>query len=384
MSERTVVGDGLHVAIDCLVVAARPSGVERAVVGLVQGLARLRPSGRRFSLLVTAGREDVLPTGPEMALLAAPGWTRGRIGRVLYEQTLASARVRSAGAHVLHGPAYVLPLAWEGPSVLTIYDAITLSRPEWCQWHNVVHYGIVMTRSAYCADAIVAPSEWTKQELVEYLGVDAGRVHVCPLGVDEQFRPAAEDEVARVRTTYGLPEKYLLCVGNVEPRKNLEAVIAAFELVAPRLPHGLVIAGKRGWKCRPICRAMQTSSHAARIHWLDWVPHEDLPPLYTGAHVLIQFSLHEGFGLTPLEAMACGTPAIISDGGALPEVSGEAAAVVPLEAGAEGLAAEIMRLATDDAMCEALVARGFTHAGRYTWERHARGVLKVYEEVARV
>ena len=144
---------------------------------------------------------------------------------------------------------------------------------------------------------------------------------------------------------------------------------------APPTPYG-------GWRCGAIYRAMASSPQAARIRRLDWVAQEELAALYTGADLLVQFSLHEGFGLTPLEAMACGTPAVISDAGALPEIAGEAAAVVPLACGAVGLAEELRRLLADDEARAALADGGVTHAAQYTWERHARGVMAVYAEVA--
>lgn len=372
----------LHVGIDCLVLGARPSGVERAVMGLLEGLAQARPEGMRFSALVSAARQNVLPRSPVIAPLPAPGCTDGRLGRVLYEQTLAAGRLRATGVQLLHGAAYVLPVNWDGAAVVTIHDAITVSRPEWCAWHNVVHYRMVMTRSARRADAIIVPSEFARKEVIEHLGVSAERVQVAPLGVSARFRPTTAEEVVRVRERYRLPERYLLCVGNVEPRKNLPAVVSAFERLPRELPHTLVIAGKRGWKCAEACRAMERSSRAGHIRWLDWVVDDDLPGLYSGADLLVQWSLHEGFGLTPLEAMACGTVAVISDAGALPEIAGDAAVVVPLAAGPEGLAQEITRLLGSEAERGQRSWRGAEHAAAFTWERHARMVAAVYEEVA--
>ncbi len=383
MSDITPADDRLHVAIDCLVVGERPSGVERAVAGLVEGLAATEPPDQRFSLLIAEGREDRLQAREQMALIEAPAWAGRRAGRVLWEQLLAPARLQAGRVGLVHGAAYVLPLAWDAPSVVTVHDTITLTHPEWCQWHNVIHYGLVMTQSVLRADAVIVPSEFTKRELVVQLSVEPGRVHVAPLGVGEEFAPAAEEAVARVRERHRLPERYLLCIGNVEPRKNLEAVIAAFDLIAGAIPHSLVIAGKRGWKCGPIVRAIQRSRLAERIRWLDWVPHEELVALYSGAEVCVQWSLHEGFGLTPLEAMACGTPAVVSDGGALPEVAGEAAEIVPLAAGAEGLAEVLLVLVGDPARRTERSRRGIEHAARYTWAEHARIVSQVYREVWR-
>ncbi len=382
MSANPAADGRLHVGVDCLVVGDRPSGVERAVVGLVEGLVEIEPADQRFSLLIAEGREEALPTGREIAPLVAPPWAGGRAGRVTYEQFFAGARLSAADVDVVHGAAYVLPLGWAGPSVVTIHDTITLSRPDWCQWHNVIHYGLVMTRSARRADAVIVPSAFTKGELVEHVGVDPSRVRVAPLGVSGEFAPAGEDAIERVRERYGLAERYLLCVGNVEPRKNLAAVIDALSSVAERIPHDLVIAGKRGWKCGRISAEIEHSPSADRIHRLGWVAHEDLAALYSGADLLIQWSLHEGFGLTPLEAMACGTPAVVSDGGALPEVAGDGARIVPLADGADGLAGALIELTEDSQARAELSRRGIEHAARYTWAEHARIVSQVYREVA--
>ena len=373
----------MHIALDCLVVGRHPSGVERAVSGLLEGLAACDLTEHHVSVL--AGREFASegPAGAGFELHTAPAWTRWRLGRVLYEQAVLPGLLRRWQADLLHGTAYVLPLRWRGPSVVTIHDTVTLTHPEWCKTLNVWHYRAVMTRSARAASAVVVPSAHAQRAVVEHIGVDEARTRVAPLGVGEEFRPARAEAIEALRERYGLPDRYLLCVGNLEPRKNLTAVIEAFESFAQNAPHGLVLAGKPGWRWRPVFQAVVSSSVAQRIDWLGYVSSEDLPALYSGAEALVQWSLDEGFGLAPLEAMACGTPAVISDGGALPEVAGEAALMVPLSAGPEGLTAELLRLAEDEGLRQELTERGRRHAAGFTWRAHAERMMSIYEEVGR-
>lgn len=373
----------MHIALDCLVVGRYPSGVESAVRGLLEGLAACDLGKQHISVLAGRDFAPKVRAGAGFELHTAPAWTCWRIGRVLYEQALLPGLLRRRRADLLHGTAYVLPLRWKGPSVVTIHDTVTLTHPEWCKPLNVWHYRAVMTRSARAASVVVVPSEHARQAVVEHVGVGEGRTRVVPLGVSDEFRPAAAEDIQALRERYGLPERYLLCVGNLEPRKNLTAVIEAFETFAQKGPHGLVLAGKPGWRCQPVLQAMANSPVAERITWLGYVPSEDLPALYSGAEALVQWSLDEGFGLTPLEAMACGTPVVISDGGALPEVAGEAALAVPLSAGPEGLAAELLKLAEDDELRQQLSERGRHHAAPFTWRAHAERMMGIYEEVGR-
>lgn len=369
----------MRVAVDCMILGARPSGVERAVSGLLRGLAQLAPDDLQVTALLSA-RGGEVPECATISVSRGPWYTRTRAGRIFHEQAALGSLLRSAEMDVVHGAAYVLPLGWDGPSVVTIHDTITLSHPQWCKWANALHYREVMTRSALAANVVLTPSEEARSQVVERLGVSRSRVRVAPLGVDEDFAPAGEDAVAAARERYGIGAPYLLCVGNIEPRKNLPAVIESFEVFAREAPHELVIVGKRGWRWRPSIEAMTASPMTERIRMLGYVADEDLPALYSGADALVQWSLHEGFGLAPLEAMACGTPAVVSDGGALAEIAGEASEVVPLAAAAEGLADALAAVVGDEAKRREMIKRGLAHAASFTWRRHAEVALAAYRE----
>ncbi len=357
-----------------MLLGGQHSGVEQAIVGLLKALPRFGPQHQY--LLVC--RKEYEPHSP-VPTKTAPRWAKGRLLRIVYEQTRMAYDLRGE-CDLLHAPGYIMPLNWPGLAVLTVYDVIALQFPHLCKPSNVWHYRIMLPRSLRKAQAVIVPSFTVAQDVRQIVPEAAEKLHVIPLGIDESYQPANEAEIARVREKYQLPEPYLLCVGNIEPKKNLSAVLTAFDEAASAIPHHLVIAGRRGWKYGPFDRALAAMRHRQRVHLLGYVAFEDLAGLYSGAALLIQWALYEGMGLPPLEAMACGTPVLISDGGALPEIAGPAAEIVPLGA-PQKLAEALVRLLYDEARLQELRTRGLRHAAQFTWERHARAVLALYEEL---
>jgi len=262
--------------------------------------------------------------------------------------------------------------------VLTVYDVLAVTHPEWCKQLNAWHYGRALPASVRRADLILTPSEAVRAEVIA-LGAAAQKVRAIWLGIGEHMRPCAPEAVAAVRERYGLDRPYIVWVGNIEPKKNLPGLVRAFELAAERVPHDLVIAGKVGWRAAPSVAALENSPQRARIRRLGYVAPGELPALYTGADVAVQWSLYEGAGLPAVEAMACGTPAIVSDGGALPEWAGQVAPVVPLGDPAQ-LADCLVELLTDRKRREDLAARGLQWAQQFTWQRYAGKVMESYDE----
>lgn len=368
----------MRIAVDAMLLGGTHSGVEAAIEGLCLGL---REAGGGHEFLVAhrpAYDAGDLRGGPVTAF-RAPAWTGPRAGRIVWERAVLPRRARRWGAQVLHAPGYILPSGWRGPAVLTVYDILALTHPEWCKWSNAVHYRRALPRSIARADLVAVPSEFVRGEVLERLGVAPEKVRVVPLGVSPQMTPAPPEAVAAVRSQLDLPQRYLLWVGNIEPKKNLEGMVRAFELAAPDIPHDFVIAGRAAWKAGPSLEALARSPVSERLRRLGYVPASMLPALYTGADLLVQWSLYEGAGLTPLEAMACGTPAVVSDGGALPEVAGQAAPVVPLGDPA-ALAAEVVSLLTESGRLERLRAGTRGWAAQFTWPAHARRMVALYEE----
>jgi glycosyltransferase involved in cell wall biosynthesis len=273
----------------------------------------------------------------------------------------------------------------EGRRVVTIHDLTCLRFPQFHPWARRMLFRLGIRRAARVADAIIVPSSATKRDLAAWPAAER-KIHVIPWAPREQFVPLDSAETRRVLDRYSLADRgYLLFVGNIEPRKNLLALIEAYNRLRERLRRapGLAIAGGAGWKNEVIHRAAAASPFAADIRFLGHVPEPELPAVMNGALGFVYPSFYEGFGLPPLEAMACGTPVITSTRSSLPEVVGEAALLVDPEDRA-GLADAMARIVTDDRLREDLRERGLKQAQRFSWEQTARLTLGVYETRSKV
>lgn len=298
------------------------------------------------------------------------------VARVVAEQRGLPA-FRRDGADITHYPANFGPIARVPGLVVTVHDLGFLRNPDWFPADRAWYYRLLAKRTLRQARRIIADSAATRDDLRDLLGVDPSLVDVVPLGVAPEFRPRDVGSVAAARVRHRLPERYLLYVGTLEPRKNLVRLIEAFSAVAAEIPDDLVIAGRDGWKHAPIREAAAASPHRDRIHFPGFLAHDDLAALLTGARAFVWPSLFEGFGLPVLEAMACGAPVLTSDTSSLPEVAGDAALPVnPADTAA--IAGALRRLAEDDALCGALSAAGVARAAEFTWERTARETVRAY------
>jgi glycosyltransferase involved in cell wall biosynthesis len=244
------------------------------------------------------------------------------------------------------------------------------------------------------ADRIIPVSEQTKGDLVRLMGVPEEKVTAVYNGVDERFRaagrrdPGAEDpERETLRRKLGLPEKFVLHVGTLEPRKNLVRLIEGYEqtMQSGADDVALVLAGRKGWLYEPIVAAAervnrQSGVTGARVVFVDYVYDGDLPLLYRMADVFAYPSLYEGFGLPVAEAMSCGTPVLVSGDGALAEVVGDSAVAVNALS-VDSIAQGLSRLLGDEGLRHSLSEAGRVRAARFTWEAAAEQVLGVYADV---
>lgn len=290
----------------------------------------------------------------------------------LWEQTQLPRLIRHG--ETLWSPANSGPLL-VGEQVVTLHDISPLDHPEWFTPAFALWYRCLWPVLIRRAKAIVVVSQFSKNRLVDWLGLSPAKVHVAPGGVGAPFQPADRVSQEAVRRRYNLPERFILFVGTLEPRKNLGGLFRALQLLQKKdAPVTLVIAGAPGG----VFRKIDLSPAAADTRFLGFVPDADLPGLYSAAFCLALPSFYEGFGFPALEAMACGTPVVAARTGALPEVVGEAGLLVdPLND--HTLAHAFLRLFREPNLRACLIERGLERAMQFNWATTARITWQVLQ-----
>ena len=298
----------------------------------------------------------------------------GQLTGIGFDRLLPDGRLFHATEHLL------LPLRGM-PTVLTVHDLIFRHLPEHHKRLN--RWYLNWSLPLYCrrATCIIAVSECTRRDLMTAYGLPAEKIVVVHEAADPWFRPQSPERIDAVRDAYGLPDRYVLSVGTIEPRKNLTRLLHTFETVhAEGLTDGLVLVGKPGWLYEGFFSELERSPAQRAVILPGYVPDEDLPAVYAGAQLLAFPSLYEGFGLPLLEAMACGTPVACSGTSSLPEVGGEAARYFdPVN---EASMTETLRsMLSDETLLGALAERGLARAARFSWERVADQTESVYRTI---
>jgi len=301
--------------------------------------------------------------------------------RILWEQTFLPLELARRRVDLLHAMAFVTPVLAPVPSVVTVYDLSFALFPESFRPFNRWYLTTMTRRSVRKARAVIAISQNTANDLHRLWGVPRDRIHLAYCGVDDIFRPMPASEVAAFREARALPARYILFVGTLEPRKNVVRLLEAYALLKRQgISHKLVVAGGKGWMYEPIFEAVERLGLGSDVLFPGFVPRQELPLWYNGADVFVYPSLYEGFGLGPLEAMACGTPVVVSDRASLPEVVGDAGVTVSPD-DAPALAEAMGAILSDAALATRLRERGLRRAGEFTWERTAQATVRAYESV---
>lgn len=368
---------------------------DQPYIGSGQYLRQLIPALRQLDpnlklSLILPGRiksPENIPAGVEV--ISTRGSGRGQIGKVLFEQRVYPAAVGRISADIAHVPYWGGPLSSPARLVITIHDVIPLSMPVYQGSLGARLYFSLVTASAKGATYLITDSEFSRTEIIARIGVPAERITAIPLAMAPEFHPRlGAERDPQIREKYHLPEHYTLYLGGFDVRKNLRALLAAYTYAGPSVgeEYPLVLAGKApeqwGTPRFPDLRAeiAQRPGLEQYICWIGPVDEADKPGVYRMASAFIYPSRYEGFGLGPLEAMACGTPVVAADASSIPEVVGDGAYLVSPDDSRKMGGAIIAVLIQND-LRESLRNLGLARASNFSWQRTASSTLAVYQQV---
>ena len=303
---------------------------------------------------------------------------------LLYTGRLATGMTGLAHCDIFFGTNFRGVFAEGMRTVLTIHDMVHEYLPETVQQVNMDYYRSGFPEAVARADLLIAVSDATRNDIIKFLNVSDEKIKVIYNGVDDRFRPVTDPEsLARVRQRYRLPERFVLMVGSIQPRKNIDGVLAALKLLAERdvhFPWKLVLAGSEGWKNEGLAEQIRRLGLTDRVHFAGFVTGDDLPVLYSLADLFVYPSLYEGFGLPVVEAMACGVPVVTSNTSCLPEIAGDAALLVDPH-DEKDIAEGMLRLLEDRELRTRCIERGETRARMFSWREAASQTLQAFREL---
>ena len=377
----------MRIGLDGLPLTAAKTGVGHYTYELARALASAEPSGE-FEIVYPSTYATVRPDAPNSPLLP-PNLKLNRVrvgpmGRHWWSAGLPRY-IRRSHLELFHGTNYDVPLWRRCATVLTIHDLSQLLHPETHEKRSVSRARRRLPLMSRTADAIITPTESVRVDVCELLKVSPSKVFAIPEAARACFKPLSSAETADARRRLGIGDEFLLTVGTLEPRKNLGLLISAFAELAKDRPENaiqLVIAGGRGWLSSPLFEAIEKSPVRDRIVLTDYLHDDELQALYSSCRAFVYPSIHEGFGLPPLEAMACGAAVIASRIPTLEETTGAAALLFDPKSISE-LTANILELIDNENARRELAAAGQRRAAEFSWEKTAQLTWDVYEEALR-
>lgn len=362
-------------------------GIGTYLRGLLDIFARGSPGHEFVSLVAPEDRGWAARAGLDAVGAAGRSQVSEVVVRAgkysLAEHVVVARAARAACADLLHAPHYTLPMGWGGPSVVTIHDLIHVRHARLFRPGTGLLAGALAGAAARRARIVLTGSTHSRDEIVELLRIPERKIRITPYGVSRGMRRRPVDAVDAFRAARGLPDSYLLYVGARKRHKNVETLLRALGCLDERSRPPLVFSGAPFRPGDPLARLAREADAERAIHFAGpLASDEELALLYSGAALYVQPSLDEGFGLPPLEAMACGVPVVSSPAGALRETLADAAVLVPPDR-PDAWAETIRALLCDLTRRGELAQRGLEHARRYTWERTAAMTLEAYREAVR-
>jgi glycosyltransferase involved in cell wall biosynthesis len=393
----------MNIALGAFLLSGNPSyrqaGVHRYAQAMLEHLPRVaHQHGHDIAAFVSP---TALPnTQSTISLHPASRSTENPSQRILVEQIETPRLLRGAKFDLYHGLGFVAPLRSPCKTIVSVMDLSFVTQPRAHKIVNRTYLSLFTKWSCQRAVRVIAISELTKRDIVSHFKIDPHKIDVTLLGVDARFKPQPDDEVASFKHASEIGDHAIFYLGSLEPRKNLERLIEAFAIMtddgrrmmngggqttndqahrlSPVVHSQLIIGGALGWKYENVFARIKQFGLEEKVKLIGRVDDDDLPKWYSACAVFAYPSLYEGFGLPPLEAMACGAPIVASNVTSLPEVIGDAGIlVVPTDT--QSLANALLRVLQDDALRDAMRAKSLARAALFSWHRTAERTVESYE-----
>ncbi|HEX2914040.1 MAG TPA: glycosyltransferase family 1 protein [Chloroflexia bacterium] len=364
----------------------RQAGVSKYTELLINHLGKVDSENEYLIYFGNGPHPAHFASAPNFHLRASRFNTEKPLTRIAWEQAVAPGVLLWDHPDVLHCPVNVVPLASFSPAVLTIHDLGFMRFPERYKAAKRRYLHVMTSLSARKASHIITPSESVRQEVIDLLKIRPDKVTAVAEGAGQSFRVYPEQEVAEWRKANNVPDRFVLYLGTLEPRKNLPLLLRAFARWRQEQPSQardvvLVLGGAKGWLYEEIFRLVKELDLESVTRFQGYISENDLPLWYNSARCFVYPSVYEGFGLPPLEAMASGCPVITSNTSSLPEVVGEAGIMVGPD-DVDALTAGLASLLTDEAEYSRRRKACLERAAGFTWTQAARQTLDIYRQVA--
>lgn len=367
----------MRIGIDASTIGTQ-GGPRTYVLNLIDGLLRIDNTDE---YIIFYNSKEHIGRFPQVREIVVP--LANPATRLFREHLLMAYYYKKERLDIIHNPKSAISFLRPCKTVATIFDLIPITHPETEKWMARAYWKVQIPIAARYADFVITSSEFAKKEIISRYRTPENKIRVIPISYNRHCRPMPPGpEAVVIRKKYSIPDKYILYVGTIQPRKNIAVLIKAFSSLVKRgaIRHKLVITGRKGWLYGPLFELIKDEGMEEKVIFTGFVPDEDLPYIYNGADLFVYLSLFEGFGIPPLEAMACGVPVICSNTTSLPEVVGDAGILV---APSDHKAVEeaVLMIIGSPSLQKELREKGLIQARRFSWERTARETLDVYREV---
>lgn len=368
----------MRIGIDARLVYYRQAGISQYTIRLLDEFAAM---GADDEFIVLQSRKH------RSQLVSAANFQRRGLWTPphhRFEQILLPLELAAVDLDVLHSPDFIPPFRRKCRSVITIHDLNFLLYPHFLTPESASYYGQIDQAVRQC-DYIIAVSESTKRDIIQLTGAPEDKISVVHEAAHPIYRPLQDEAFIRqAKTRLGISRKFILFVSTIEPRKNVPTLLMAYKqlLDSYHAEVDLVLAGEKGWLFGEVFALVDKLGLGERVRFLGRVSPEDLLGLYNAAQLLVHPAFYEGFGLPPLEAMACGTPVVASNTSSLPEVVGDAALLVePTDV--DGMTVALWRVLSDGALRQQMSDKGLKRASMFSWRRAAIETMVIYRSLAK-